>query len=632
MAWQESVYSDGSRHYVQPEMPRIGDKVSIRLKMPENSEVRGVRLRRIKNGSEHLDTMVQVAKRGPWVWYEAEFIMNQPVIAYHFYIYTDEKLYFYNQYELTEDFITEDADFRLVAGYEPPAWVRRSVFYQIFPDRFFNGNPDNDVQSGEYAFDGHPTVKMAWGERPKEYDEVFCLDFYGGDLEGIEQKIPYLQEMGFNALYLNPIFHSATSHRYDCLDYFKVDPHLGGDEALASLSAGLKDRDMRLLLDVSINHTGTAHKWFNKESAFFPPGTGAYQDPRAKERHYYFFDEHNDYHKWYGVATLPTLNYTSGELRDILYRKEDSLVKKWLKPPYSIDGWRFDVANDMARNDAIDLSHEVWREIHASIKETNPEAYVLAEEWLDCPEYLQGFQWDSAMNYFGCARPIRQFVGDGDLFIGRDPEMKKLPLPMDAAQLKKRILQHLSRIPHAVAMNQFNLLDSHDVARLHNNPRISFGAYEIAVMLMYMLPGAPSVYYGDEVGLEGHARSVEGCRYPMEWEASRWNSSHVDLYKGMNRLKLAHPALDDGGFKFLLTEGRLAVLARFTEEEALVLAVSMETAPKEIAIPVRQIGIGGSWSWSEARGREVEGAFLDEGGLHLAVPPEQGVLLSFKKG
>ncbi len=530
--------------------------------------------------------------------------------------------------------MTEDSDFKLVAGYESPAWVRQSVFYQIFPDRFCNGNPDNDVVNGEYRFDGHPTVKVPWGEPPKEYHEVFCLDFYGGDLEGIQQKVPYFKEMGFSALYINPIFHSATSHRYDCLDYFKVDPHLGGDEALADLRASMKKEDMKLILDVSINHTGTAHKWFNKENAFFGSDVGAYQNPDAKERHYYFFDENNDYHKWYDVETLPTLNYTSEELRDILYRDKDSLVKKWLKKPYEIDGWRFDVANDMARNDAIDLSHEVWHEIYASIKEENPQAYVLAEEWLDSPEYLQGFEWDSPMNYFGCARPVRQFVGDGDLFIDRDPEMRKLPLRMNAKQLKRRILQHFSKIPYAVAANQFNLLDSHDVARLHNNETISYGAYEIAVMMMYLLPGAPNVYYGDEVGLQGHSDSVEGCRYPMEWDSAKWKEDYVKLYTTLNRLKLDNPVLHDGGMKFLLEDGYVTGFARFTDDEVILLVASMDCSTADVTLPVQLLGIDSSWTWTELMGKNPvseANAELNEDGLHLSMPRECGYLLLFRQ-
>ncbi len=633
ITWQDSVYSDGSRYFVTPEAPKLGDTVTVCLRMLPNDEVRGVKLRRIKNGSEHVDPMTPIPATGPWTVYAVTFTMNQPEIHYHFYIYTDSTVYFYNQLQLSADLPTEAADFRLVAGYEAPAWVRRSVFYQIFPDRFCNGNPDNDVQDNEYTFNGHPTVKIPWGEPAKEYDEVFSLDFYGGDLEGVARQIPYFQQLGCNALYINPIFHSATSHRYDCLDYFHVDPHLGGDQALADLSAALKAAGIRLILDVSINHTGTAHKWFNKENIFFPPSVGAYQNPESPERHYYFFGPGNEYHKWYGFETLPTLNYTSQELREILYLEANSLVKKWLKPPYAMDGWRFDVANDMARNDAIDLSHEVWREIRASIKAENPQAYLLAEQWLDCPEYLQGDQWDSAMNYFGCTRPVRQFVGEPDLFLARDPELGQLLQPLTAAQLQRRIMQHLGHMPWQLTTNQFNLLDSHDVPRLHNNPAISFGAYEIAVLMLFTLPGTPNIYYGDEVGLDGHIRNIEGCRYPMEWDPARWRHEFVRVYQTLSHLKQQSECLHDGGFKFLLADGYVSSYARFTPEEALVLVASMEKTARPVAVPIGAIGLDSSWSCMEIMGKDAihtAGLSMDGGVLNLTIPAQCGYLFHFR--
>lgn len=635
MDWKNSIYSDGSCNFVQPEIPTLGQKVSIRLQMLSNTEVKGVLLRRIKNGSEHLDSMQLQTDRNGWFDYVVDILMNQSEIRYHFYIYTDSAIYFYNQYELSEVVPTEVHDFKLVAGYEAPRWVRQSVFYQIFPDRFCNGNPDNDVKDNEYTFDGHPTIHMPWGETPKEYHDVFCLDFYGGDLEGVAQKIPYLKEMGFNALYINPIFYSATSHRYDCLDYFTVDPHLGGDEALAELSTELKKESMKLILDVSINHTGTAHRWFNKESVFFPSSVGAFQNKDSVERDYYFFDADGDYHKWAGVDTLPTLNYTSDALRHILYGDEDSMVKKWLKPPYSIDGWRFDVANDMARNDAVDLSHTVWPQIRQSIKAVNQDAYILGEQWVDCPEFLRGNEWDSPMNYYGCTRPVRHFVGELDLFLARTPEFKPMNLRLTAVQLKQRILQHLSRMPYALQANQFNLLDSHDVARLHNNPKITFSAYEIAVMMLFTLPGTPNVYYGDEVGLDGTINTIEGCRYPMEWDKEQWNTSFVHLYKTLAHLKLESSCLHDGGFKFIYTDGFVVSYARFLEDSVLLLVASMDEVPQSVQLAVGEIGIDTTlspWSYEEVLGKKNTSFQLEKDVLTLTVPSKTGYLLKFSKG
>ena len=350
-------------------------------------------------------------------------------------------VYFYTQNGITTYVPDFTYDFVILADYVQPEWVKDAVFYQIFPERFCNGDESNDVQDGEYARDGHPTIKMkSWDDPALTYQEGFCLDFYGGDLQGITRKIPYLKELGVTALYLNPIFTAPSVHKYDCLDYFHVDPHFGGDEALAELSKALHENGMKLILDISINHTGIDHKWFNKDGIWFDKSVGAYNNPDAPERAYYFFGDNNSYLPWLGVETLPTLNYTSDALREVIYRAEDSVLKKWLKPPYSIDGWRFDVANIMGRKDELQLSHELWPEIRQSIREVNPQAYILAEEWGDCGAYLQGSEWDAPMNYYGCGRVIRQFLGEPDLFMARNPILRQVPYKMTAEDVKNRVM------------------------------------------------------------------------------------------------------------------------------------------------------------------------------------------------
>jgi alpha-glucosidase len=623
MDWKDSVYSDGSPWFVTPEAPVLGSPVTIGLQMLANDEVKQVVLRLMRNGSEVQVPMVRQADRGPLAVWQAQTVMNQSQLNYHFYVVTETAVWFYNQQGLTDVPPAEDRDFRLSATDEVPRWVRGAVFYQIFPDRFCNGDPSLTVQTGEYHFDGHPTVQMPWGTPPKEYREVFCLDFYGGDLPGIQQKIGYLQDLGITALYLNPIFHSATSHRYDCLDFFHVDPHLGGDQALAQLSASLKAQGLRLMVDVSINHTGTAHRWFLE----------AARNPQAPERAYYFFGPGNEYHQWAGVETLPTLNYTSPALRQILYRGEDSVVQKWLRPPYSIDAWRFDVANDMAKKDEIDQSHEVWSEIHQTIRSVNPEAYVLAEHWTDASAYLQGGEWDSAMNYYGSARPIRQFVGLGDLFLSKFTGTSGHRPRLTAPQMARWITGHLSRLPWQNQVSQFNLLGSHDTDRIHNHPELTWGAYETAVMMLFTLPGAPNVYYGDEVGLEGRTDSNEGFRYPMEWDPARWKPSFVALYRSLCRLKTGERALQDGGFQILFAEGFTIAWVRFTPDAFVLLVASMEDSARTVHLPVARIGAEPRWEVEtvDTGAKESPAWAWDKTEVLVTLPPGRGVLFRGRK-
>lgn len=589
--WLESIYSDGTADFVSNPSPALSETVTVRLRMYEEAPVKHVFVHTTPNGGEHLEEAHIAKKERGLVYYEAPLKMTENRMQYHFYIVCDDIVYFYNQREITTYIPDATWDFVLLADYVQPAWVKKAVFYQIFPERFCNGNAENDVKSGEYVQNGHPTIHMdSWEDEPLTYEEGFCLDFYGGDLEGVRQKIPYLKELGVTAVYLNPIFAAPSVHKYDCVDYFHVDPHFGGDRALAELSEALHQNDMKLILDISINHTGTAHKWFNKDGLFFDRSQGAYHNPDSPERSYYFFGENNEYHGWLGNQGLPTLNYTSEALRDVVYRAEDSVLKKWLKPPYSIDGWRFDVADVFARNNEVQLAHELWPQIRKSIREVNPQAYILAEDWGECTQYLQGSEWDSPMNYYGCGRVIRQFLGEPDLIMGRNEILRDVPYKMTAEDVKNRVMEYLAKIPYVMWENQFNLFDSHDVSRLHNNPDIHPDEYRGAVFFQFMLVGAASIYYGDEAAVDGVLGTNEGSRYPMPWQKDYKNSELYRVYRTMAHMKAEHKALSEGGMKFLYAQGNVVAIARFCREEAFVSVISVGGEAEKVRLPLGAIG------------------------------------------
>ena len=621
--WLESVYSDGTALFVDKPSPAIGDQVRIRLRMYESAPVRHVLLRYMRNGLEQTCRARVVRHERGLRWYEAKMPVTEKRMQYQFYLVCDDRIWFYTQRGITSYLPGHTYDFALLADYVQPAWVKSAVFYQIFPERFCNGEPENDVRPGEYCQEGHPTIRMeSWKSAPLTYEQGRCLDFYGGDLQGIQQKIPYLKQLGVTALYLNPIFRAPSVHKYDCVDYFHVDPHFGGDGALAALSAALHKNGMKLILDISINHTGANHRWFNRDGMFFPTSEGAYHNPDSRERGYYFFGEGNAYHGWFSNANLPTLNYTSQQLRDEVYRAEDSVLKKWLKPPYNIDGWRFDVADTFARNDDVQLSHQLWPEIRQSIRQVNPQAYILAEDWGDCAGYLQGDEWDAPMNYFGCGRPIRQFLGQADLFLGRDPLMRRVIRPMTGEDLENRVMDFLAKLPWVMWENQFNLFDSHDASRLHNDPAISAQAYRGAVYFQFILTGAASIYYGDEAAIDGRLGTNEGCRYPMPWHQDFQKGEQYRLYRTMARLKGAHKSLQSGGMKFLYAKGRVAALARFTRDEAFVAVIAAGNGPERIRLPLGAVGAAGLAD-RDVMGEELSWRALDENSVELAVPPGQ---------
>lgn len=625
--WHESVHSDGTAAFVSNPSPKLFEDVTIRLRMYENAPVKHVILRSMPNGMERMDDMHVAKRENGFVYYEATLKMNENRIQYHFYLVCEDAVYFYTQREITTYLPDHTYDFVLLANYEQPAWVKEAVFYQIFPERFCNGDPSNDVKDGEYSQNGHPTIRMKHWDLPAlPYEQSYCLDFFGGDLPGIKKKIPYLKELGVTALYLNPIFVAPSSHKYDCLDYFHVDPHFGGDQALAELSEALHENGMKLILDISINHTGIAHKWFNRDGIWFDKSIGAYNNKDAVERKYYFLNEDNTYHGWFHVDTMPTLNYTSEELRDIIYRDEDSVLKKWLKPPYCIDGWRFDVADTFARNDHVQLADELWPQICRSIKEVNPQAYILAEHWGDCPQYLQGGIWDSPMNYYGCGRVIRQFLGEPDLFMQKHPALRNVHYKMTAEDVKNRIMEHLAKLPHVIWENQFNLFDSHDTSRLHNNPRVNREEYRGAVIFQFMLPGAASIYYGDEAEIDGYTESMEGCRFPMPWNKDFSKTEQYQLNRTMAKLKAKHPALSSGCMKILYAEGNIISIARFWEKEAFVCVISTDPEDQTIRLPLGAIGAQKPAECLDVFGRKLEFKNCDENSIALKVNAHQSYL------
>ena len=636
--WLKSVYSDGSKWFVSNQLPKKGEKITIALQLQEDTPVTSVFLKTKLNGVEYLFKMEKVTDKEllskntakGLIRYETSVQVFEKELRYQFYLGTKDCVYYYSENGITTYTQNEAYDFRILTDYQQPEWVKNAVFYQIFPDRFCNGNPDNDVKDNEYIFDGYPAKQVKeWDSVPEPYEKAHCLDFYGGDLEGIKQKIPYLKKLGVTALYLNPIFYGATVHKYDCLDYFQVDPHFGGDKALAELCTELHKNGMKIILDVSINHTGIACKWFNRDGTFFPKTQGAFNNPDSPEREFYFFKDDNSYKAWFDVTTLPTLNYTSEKLRNRLYRDSDSLVKKWLKAPYCTDGWRFDVADTMARNNELQLHHQVWPEIRKSIKEENPQAYILAEDWSDCTDFLNGDEWDSAMNYIGSLRPIRQFFGENDILNMRKDELRNIKYKMTAKDLSGRICGFLNRLPFAIRQVQFNLLGSHDYPRLHNNPEVSKDAYIGAVIMNFTLPGCANLYYGDEAEIDGTAPAMEGCRYPMPWKKDIESTDAYKMYSNLIKIKTTSPAFADGGFKVLWDEGYVFAFARFTPEEVYLTVCSSDKNESQVILPVDIFG--SDFATMKLPEKDVLGNSLDgeikNGNLHLKVPAEKSYLI-----
>lgn len=591
-SWGTGVLSDVTPEFVVPMDAAVGQSITVHIWTPMGAPIHAVELRRIRDGAHHRISMTSPTDPGGFTpggevrspeaspalrearrW-SCRVDLDAPgPVHWHFIIQSETGPYFYNQQGFSTVPSTEDHDFVFLPGGDVPEWPAGSVFYQIYPDRFAVGDPTAGRSPGEYTFDGASPRILPWNSPPLEFPEGRCLDFYNGDLAGIAGKLDYLEELGVTAIYVTPIFAARTTHRYDCIDYWSVDPALGGDEALAALTAEMHRRGMRLMVDVSVNHTGSDHPW----------GT-------AHPEFYYRRDD-GSVVTWHGVPTLPQLDYGNRELRRIIWEEPGALVRHWLKPPWEIDGWRFDVANQTARRGSDQFGPEVWRGVRRAVKETNPAAWLIGEHWEDTISYQLGDQWDGAMNYFACGSPLRRWAGELIRFEHDQPHYPPVPAAtaggraFSGIELAQMVAQHLTRLPGQIQHAQLNVLDTHDTHRFHLHDAVfDWEIYRGMILFQFLLPGSPNIWYGDEVGLTGHTRSVEGARYPMEWDSSRWDEHFHALYRGAAWLKRSDPALHSGAFRILAVGKEQMVAARLLPSAGRGTVLVLNKARSEEAV------------------------------------------------
>jgi alpha-glucosidase len=599
--WLRSFRSGVTPRYITPFPPSNDQECTIGAQVLAGYPLKKVTCMVLADGHTHrypmkrletadgyfdrYETVVAPAQMQPWRFY--------------FQLETEAGYYFATRWGLQGFHPAESRAYMVDANLQTADWVPQATFYQIFPDRFRKSPTNHGVREGEYRFDDHPTKTREFGEPPLEYPDGWCLDFFNGDLQGILDSIPHFKELGITALYLNPLFSAKTNHRYDCTDFFHVDAHLGGDEGLTLLVEALHAVGIRCMVDVSINHTGIEHPWFLK----------AKQNPHSEEAGFYYRRPDGGFSFWADVHTLPQLNYSSEKLRDLIWRDGNSVVRRYLKAPFNIDSWRFDVGNEVGRNGSDQMCHSIWQEIRKAIKETRPDAYIIGEVWEDASAYLQGDQWDSAMNYFGSGRLLRRWYGQQETYLmknwGHSDETGR---PLSGIELAEAINQHLLSIPDQLVFQQFNLIDSHDTSRLHNHERIfDWDLYRGVVMLLFILPGTPSVYYGDEIGLEGHIANNEGARHSMRWNRSEWDQRFFTLYRDLGKLRQEHSCLGYGDFTTVQAEEETVVFSRGDGQDAIILILNRSQQEKQIIVDGTFLGLDSAVCWSTHENVLVDG-------------------------
>lgn len=558
--WAAGVHHDGSAAYVSNPLPSYGEIITISLRVPADAPLTGVFLRTMPDGEFRFQEMKRGAVNGPGVVYSVSLKVDMPVTGYRFKLMTANASYEYTTQGIIRASSPEIYDWRVLADYQAPLWVRDAVFYQIFTDRFHNGDPSNDVREGEYTREGVASHKREWGELPAAWHTSRSLDFYGGDLQGIAQKLDYLQELGVTALYLCPIFVAGSNHKYDIRDFEHVDPHFGGNEALAELRAALDERGMRLILDVTPNHIGYDHPWY----------TSARKDPKADSADFFAYDpETGSIETWLGVPSLIKLNYSSQKLRERMYRQPDSVLQRWLQPPYGIDGWRLDVANMTGNLHRNQLDHEVWSEMRQALKAHDEDVYLMGEYFQDPTPHLQGAELDAAMNYQGFNIPVRRWLGGEDIGAhDHRPYSDTSLLPTEA--MAEQMQRYMGAIPYVVALQQFNQLDSHDTTRILHVTRGDKALVRLGAALMVAFPGTPCFYYGTEIGMPG-GKDPDNRR-TMPWDESDWDQEMLDYTRQLIRIRRSSPALIHGGWQMLYAEGDWFAFARQSEDQTIIFA------------------------------------------------------------
>ncbi|WP_263118937.1 glycoside hydrolase family 13 protein [Cellulomonas sp. RIT-PI-Y] len=551
-------HHDGSELYVPSGTPRLGEVVPVRLRVPGPAP-EAVWLRVVEDGEPRVYPAALADSTPDEHWFTADVRVTNPVTQYRFLLvgpqYDGGQAWLNGEGLIARD-VPDASDFRLTTTEPGPVWARDAVVYQVFPDRFARSAAADDRELPDWA------LPAQWGDEPIGGGPGTGTQFYGGDLAGIEEHLDHLQRLGVSTLYLTPSFPGRSNHRYDAATFDAIDPLLGGDDALASLAEAVHARGMRIVGDLTTNHTGVSHDWFHRA-----------QDPGSEENSFYYWtDTEPGYVGWLGHASLPKLNHNAPALT----ARMDSVVARYLDRPFGLDGWRIDVANMTGRQGADDLTHEVSRRVRATIESVRPDGVLIAEHFHDAGADLVAGGWHGTMNYSAFTRPVWSWLA-GDVPGIRYSE---LPVPIPhrrGAEVVAAMRDFGAAVPWSVTTRQWNLLGSHDTPRIRtllgDDSRV-----EVAAGLLFTYPGTPVLFAGDEGGAVGS--NGEHGRVTMPWtqiEAGGgpdWDAGTFAVYRALIALRSEHRALREGGLRWVLVEDDALAFLRETRDERLLIVAA----------------------------------------------------------
>ena len=592
-----ALFSDATKDYRNPPECDPGDSVALRLRTGKYNVNKAYLC--TDNGEYRME---RVDSDNLFDYYEASVTVSEKILSYYFKVETAHgAVCYYNQIGASRE-LNQYYNFRIIPGYKVPSWAKGAVMYQIFVDRFANGRPQNNVLDDEYNYIGeHVNEVKDWYKYP---EPMGVREFYGGDLQGVWDKLDYLENLGVDVIYFNPLFVSPSNHKYDIQDYDYIDPHIAmivSDEGevlapgdhdnthatryidrvtnrrnleasniyFAQLVEEIHKRGMKVIIDGVFNHCGSFNKWLDREHIYsrsrdqYEPG--AYE--RFESPYHSFFKFYSDqwpdngsYDGWWGHDTLPKLNYEgSKKLEEYIL----NIGKKWVSEPYNVDGWRLDVAADLGYSP--EYNHEFWKKFRKSVKDANPQAVILAEHYGDSYDWLSGGEWDTVMNYDAFMEPVTWFLTG----VSKHSTEKREDMYNNADVFWGTMSYQMGKLPSqaiSVAMNQ---LSNHDHSRFLTRTNRQIGRVETegsaaadanvekavlreAVLLQMTWNGAPTVYYGDEAGVTGWTDPDNRRTYP-------WGREDPELlahFRRLGQLRKNCDALRLGGIQFFQAEDR----------------------------------------------------------------------------
>ena len=674
-----ALFCDGTEGYVYPPEPKESELVTFRFRTAKDVVDR---VGLVTSADTYV--MEKECTQGEFDYYTFETRLGEEPFRYCFEVQSGTEKYYYGRCGISRE-ILEYYNFVVVPGFSTPDWAKGAVMYQIFTDRFYNGDKSNDVETNEYYYIGDYSQRVTnWDKYPAN---MGVREFYGGDLQGVMDKLDYLQDLGVEVVYFNPLFVSPSNHKYDIQDYDYIDPHYGkivddGGEVLPNgvtdnsqatkykkRTTGLKNleasnelfiklveelhrRGMKVILDGVFNHCGSFNKWMDRERIYegeedYEPG--AYVSADSPYRSYFrFFKEgpenwpyNANYDGWWGHDTLPKLNYEdSVKLENyILY-----IGRKWVSPPYNVDGWRLDVAADLGRSN--EYNHEFWQKFRRAVKDANPNALILAEHYGDPSDWLKGDEWDTVMNYDAFMEPVTWFLtgmekhsdeareellGNIDNFIGSMAHhMSNMLTPSLQVAMNE-----LSNHDHSRFLTRTN----HMVGRVEHlgpeaaNEYVNKAVMREAVVMQMTWVGAPTVYYGDEAGVCGFTDPDNRRTYPWGHE----DQELIAFHKEAIRIHKEHPALKTGSLKILGGEENILSYARFKGHDRIIVVINNRSERAEVKVPVWEAEIPIKcrmkrllYSYKDGYTTEYEEYLVEDGEVVANMGPHSALVLGMR--